>query len=472
MSSTGSHILIVDDEPGLLRLLSILLREDGYRVTAVDSGVAAVRAFEDDPPDLVIQDLRMPRMDGLQLLKRLKDRDSRVPVIILTAFSTWQTAVQAMRLGAFDYVKKPFDVEDIKNTVSRALCAGDTARRNDGEQGNSYLKSIIGHSGHIQQLNRLITRIASTDSTVLIQGDSGTGKELVARALHALSHRAQQAFISVNCGAFTETLLESELFGHVRGSFTGAVADKKGLFEIAHRGTLFLDEVGELTPKTQVKLLRVLEERTYTPVGGAQPKRVDIRLIAATNRDLEQHVDTGSFREDLFYRLNVIPLSLSPLRERRDDIPLLAGHFLARYAEALNKPIHQVSPEAMSALLNYPWPGNIRELENVVHRGVALTEGNSIELSDLPDKIVGVEPLSDSPPVTLPPEGIDLDDKIDEIERSLVLEALKRTNWHITRAAKILGIPFRSMRYRIKKLRIKRPTVAPPSTIGTEHVQT
>jgi len=469
MTTNNPRILVVDDEDSMRRLLTILLQEEQYKVTAVASGVEALGVFDSFHPDLVLQDLRMPGMSGVELLRKLKEKDPLVPVIVLTAFSTWQTAVQTMRLGAFDYVKKPFDVEDIKNSVARAIQASNELHHK-GNADNSHLKSIVGHSPQIQELNRLIKRIARTDSTVLVQGESGTGKELVARALHIRSHRAGQAFISVNCGAFTETLLESELFGHVQGSFTGAVADKKGLFEIADHGTLFLDEVGELTPKTQVKLLRVLEERSFTPVGGVQAKSVDIRLIAATNCNLEEDVNNGTFREDLFYRLNVIPFQLSPLRERGDDIPLLAGHFLARYADAIGKPVHSISSEAMSSLLNYDWPGNIRELEDVIHRGAVLTEGEQIELSDMPDKIAGIRAGAVRQHATALHEGMNLDDTLDDVERAYVLEALRRTNWHITRAAELLGIPFRSMRYRIKKLRIERKPQFDASSVTTEKV--
>lgn len=458
MINRAPHILIVDDDQNVLHTLALILQKDGYRLSATDDGTNALELAAQDTPDVVIQDLRMHGMHGLKLLKCLKERHPALPVIALTAFSTWQTAVQALRLGAFDYLRKPFDAENLRSVVARAVqAAASTAGSEDSP--NCRSPHIIGQSSQILEINRLIRRVGPTDSTVLLEGESGTGKELVARALHSISHRSTGPFICVNCGTVTETLLESELFGHVRGAFTGAIDDKKGLFEIADHGTLFLDEVAELSPRTQVNLLRVLEDRTYLPVGGTQPRRVDVRFIAATNRNLEQDVRDGSFREDLFYRLNVIPIPLPPLRERREDIPLLAGYFLARYVKALSKAVHHISPDAMAALMQHDWPGNVRELENAIHRALAMTDASRIELSDLPENIASAMRRPGAFRITFPSQSMNLNDALDEFERTCLLDALRRTNWNITRAARLLGIPFRSMRYRIKKLRIRRPSL-------------
>ena len=455
MDGERSRILVVDDEDSMLGMLNVVLSDEGYEVVTTPRAEHALDAFRDSNFDLVLQDLKMPGMDGITFLSEIKGIDQLTPVIVMTAFSTWDTAVEAMQLGAYDYIKKPFDIGDVKVSIARAI-AMKRLHDNSGSH-DTFLRNIVGHSPQMQDVFKLIKRVAATDSTVIIQGESGTGKELVARALHAGSMRADRPFISVNCGAFTETLLESELFGHVRGSFTGAVSNKKGLFEIAEHGSLFLDELGELSPKTQVKLLRVLEERSFYPVGGSQPKKVDVRVIAATNRDLEEEVRRGNFREDLFYRLNVIPVTLPTLRDRQEDIPLLAGHFLARYSTLMGKEVLRISEDSMASIVNYDWPGNIRELENVIQRGVALADGDTIDCEHLADKILAA-PERQPEETELPPEGLDLDMKLDEIERNYILRALHRTNWHMTQAAHLLGMPFRSLRYRVKKLNIRRPS--------------
>ena len=449
------RILVVDDEEGIKDTLCIMLRRSGFETEGVLSGQEAVEKFRAKPPDVVLQDLRMPGMDGIELLRRLKEADPNVIVIVMTAFSTWSTAVEAMRLGAYNYIKKPFDNETIKEMVGRAV---EHARRLRAEgahdkQAGLFLRMIVGNTAQMQDIFRVVQRIAPTDSTVLIQGESGTGKELIARLLHLSSLRAQGNFIAVSCGAFPESLLESELFGHVRGAFTGATSNKRGLLEVADGGTFFMDEVGDIPAQTQVKLLRVLEQREIKPVGSTEIKKVDVRLISATNRNLEEEVKNGNFREDLFFRLNVIPITLPPLRERRDDIPLLAGFFLARHSTAMRKEVVAFEPKAIEALVQRDWPGNIRELENVIQRAVAMSQGGQIRSSDL---FLGDRPR---PPAevnhVLPPEGTDLEKRLEEIERRYIEQALARTEGHIGKAAELLGMTFRSIRYRIEKLGIK-----------------
>jgi two-component system response regulator PilR (NtrC family) len=453
---TKGRLLIVDDEEGIRDTLCIMLRRSGYETEGARSGEEALRKFRERPADLVLQDVRMPGMGGIELLRSLKETDPRVLVIVMTAFSTWSTAVEAMRLGAYNYIKKPFDNETLKEMVARAV---EHARRlrtetAPGQQAPPSLRMIVGNTPQMQEVFSIVRRIAPTDSTVLIQGESGTGKELIARLVHLSSLRAENSFIAVSCSAFPESLLESELFGHVRGAFTGATTNKKGLFEVADGGTFFLDEVGDLSPQMQVKLLRVLEEREIKPVGSTEIKKVDVRLISATNRDLEEEVKIGNFREDLFFRLNVIPIPLPPLRERRDDIPLLAGFFLARYAAAMKKNVTGFEPNAIETLVRSPWPGNIRELENAIQRAVALAQSDQVLCADVLPNGATPAPLTDFLG-ELPAEGLHLEEKLEEIERHYIQQALIRTNGHIGKAAEILGMSFRSIRYRIEKLGIE-----------------
>ena len=451
-AKSAGNIMVVDDEPSMRRFLRIMLEGEGYRVFDTDDGNVALARAAEERFDVIIQDVRMPKMDGLTLLGKIQELEKPPLVLVVTAFSTWDDAVQAMRLGAHDYVKKPFDNDHIRMTVSQAITRRRLQEKLAEARGGTApnVGNLIGNSSAIQQIVRMVQRAAPTDSTILIRGESGTGKELVARAIHYGSLRAQEPFIPVNCGAFAEQLLESELFGHVRGSFTGAVSDKKGLLEIADQGTFFLDEVAEMSAATQVKLLRVLENREFKPVGGVKTKSVDVRFITATNQDLERMVQDGGFREDLYYRLNVIPIVLPPLRERRGDIPLLAGHFLALYSRRMRKKVVGIEDAAMELLLAYEWPGNVRELENMVERAVALTEGEIITRDDLAGNILRAEP------VALDDEGVDLAHKLEEMERELIERALKAADGKLTRAAELLKIPFRSIRYRIKKLGIRR----------------
>ncbi len=459
-----AHILVVDDESSIRELLEMLLSSEGYSVSVAASGEEALQKAKEAPFDLVLQDLKMPGMGGIELLRNLRQETPDLPVIIVTAFSTWDDAVEAMRLGAYNYIRKPFDTETIRRIVRGAIeqrsSLQATLSTATGVQ-ESY-REIIGNHPLMQDVFAMIQRIAKTDSTVLVQGESGTGKEMVARAIHFRSHRAGNPFVPVNCSAFPESLLESELFGHVRGAFTGAIEDKEGVFRLAEGGTIFLDEVGDMSPATQVKLLRVLEERRISPVGSARQENIDVRIVAATNKDMESEVRNGDFREDLFYRLNVIPLFLPALRDRKDDIPLLVGHFLAKYSTRMNKSITGISDSALQTLNRHHWPGNVRELENIVQRHVALCEGNSIDELVLGSR--GSQRKAELTPAAgetkgsdtlIPPAGIDLERELEMLERRYLAEALRMTDGHITKAAQLLGMSYRSIRYRIKKLRVK-----------------
>lgn len=471
-------ILVVDDEKSMRELLSIMLSGEGYQVDTAPNAESALEKMELADYDLVIADLKMPGMGGIALLKKIKERWPKLLVIVITAHAslgfeppfTGDTAVEAMRLGAYNYLKKPFDNDAIKEMVSRALMQKDlyaSFPQNARDEVFS-ISSIIGNHPKMKRIYDLITRVAPTDSTVLIRGESGTGKELVARAIHYGSLRAQETFIAVNCGAFTETLLESELFGHVKGSFTGALADKKGLVEVAHKGSLFLDEVAEMSPRTQVKFLRILENQEFKPVGGLATTRVDLRIIAATNQNLEQMIESGLFREDLYYRLNVISFELPPLRERSDDIPMLAGHFLAMYSKRMGKNIIGFDDNVLDALASYEWPGNVRELENVIQRAVALVRGEKIKIEDLPNEVTHGSPKilagSKSDGIeqfmqTFDTEGnssliVNIEEHLEQVEKHYINKALDMARGNITQAAEFLGMSFRSMRYKIKKYKI------------------
>ena len=559
---TRKRILVLDDEQAIQRLLKLVLESEGYEVLNTDDGRLALEMIRQQPVDLIIQDLRMPKMDGLQFLRQLKIDNPELPSIVLTAYGTLETAVEAMRLGAYTHINKPFDTEEIRLTVSRALERIELRKKNP--RSLVPFLDIIGTTPSMSAVSSLIEMAAPTDSTILISGESGTGKELVARAIHYNSLRADQAFIPVNCGAFTETLLESELFGHVRGAFTNAINNHEGVFERADRGTLFLDEVGEMSLTTQVKLLRVLETRTFKPVGGSKDLKVDVRFITATNKNLSAMVADGQFREDLYYRLNVIPIQLPPLRERKEDIPLLAGHFLASCVKKTNKQIKAIDDGAIEKLLSHSWPGNVRELQNTIERAIALARGDRITPAEItlptsanatgafrplhtpamptasgayrplqpqrpPQPVLqdsfarsfnaglaagnnppvvsipqydpyitpamphhsatapqapgqpyaqpshgsetgkfpfssynaqGLKPAGAAGPLSqaiLPPEGMDLEKFLLEQERTLIIQALERSNWNLTEAAKILCMTFRSIRYRVAKLAIERP---------------
>ena len=449
------RILIVDDEISICEVLSIALKKVGYQVQFETDPRRALERIRQDPFDVVIQDLQMPGMDGIDLLREIKKVREETLVIILTAYGTWDRAVEAMRLGAYDYIHKPFDTQlDIKATVSRAL----QIRRQKKETGVTLddtfreIGLVVGYSKGMKLVRDLIERAAPTDSTVLIQGESGVGKELVARALHYGSGRADKPFIPVNCGALTETLLESELFGHAKGAFTGAFADKIGLVEVANQGTLFLDEISDMSPHLQVKVLRLIEEKEFRPVGSVTTRKVDVRFITATNKILDQEVRSGTFRKDLYYRLNVIPITVPPLRDRRDDIPLLSEHFLQRYTREMGKAGKDFTERAKEAMVEFGWAGNIRELENAVQRAVALSDSDEIGPSNLFDQGVPVPEAKGTGRFRpIGEDGIDLDRELAEIEIGYLRRALEVSGGSYTRAGQLLGLSLRSFRYKIQK---------------------
>jgi len=434
----GERILVVEDEEGMREFLRILLTKEGYDVVAFEGGASALDSFKDENFHVVITDIKMPGISGMEVLARVKEIDPSVPVIIMTGHGSMETAIEAVNKDAFAYLLKQARNDEIKQLVKKAvemrLLQKENRLLKQQLRKNLTDRPTIGKSQKIRQVFTLVDKVAETDSTILIYGESGTGKELVARDIHTKSGRSDGAFVSINCGALPETLLESELFGHVRGSFTGAIRDKDGLFAVAKGGTFFLDEVGETSSTIQVKLLRVLQEREIIPVGGVKPIKVDVRLIAATNADLERNVETGKFRADLFYRLNVIPIYIPPLRERKDDIPLLVEHFLKIYSQGTGKPMKTVSPEAFDILMRYDWPGNVRELENALERAVILQEGRIIMSEDLPEKLrLRSRDKSDS---VVSVANLTL----DELEKEYLLKVLEETGWHKKRAASILGI--------------------------------
>ena len=450
MGAQSAQILVVDDDQSLREFLEIFLAKDGFRVVTAGDGEEALKILDRLPVDLVLADIRMPKVDGLTFLKNIREKGLKLPVIIITAYASLDSAVQAKREGAFDYVAKPFKLDDLRRLIKKAL------KKRFEEAGwkpeEDSFAGILGRSPAMRRIFELLPRVAKAPSNVLITGESGTGKELVARAIHRLSPRAKGPFVVVNCGGIPPNLLESELFGYVKGAFTGAHKDKPGLFLQAHQGTIFLDEIGDLPHELQVKLLRVVQEKSILPLGSTQEIEVDVRIISATNRDLEAEVLAGHFREDLFYRLNVISIHLPPLRERREDIPLLVKHFLEKYARKMNKEIEGISDYALKALMEYDFPGNVRELENIIERSVALESGPLI----LPESLKLCHKKKDSNPqnnweITLPEEGLDLEELLTKIEISLLKQALERTKGNKTEAAKLLRLNFRSFRYRLAK---------------------
>ena len=456
-------VLVVDDEQGMREFLTVLLEKQGHRVTAAADGERALQLVAEQPPDLVISDLRMPNVDGIGLLAGIRKQHPELPVILITAYASSDSAIQAMRLGADDYITKPFRIEEIRLVVEKAL-ARPWAKQEDRVSQTAVLEEpqlsgIIGRSPKMIELYKLISKIAGLDSTVLITGESGTGKELVARTIHCASPRADRPFLAINCGGIPEDLLESELFGHVKGAFTGAVSHKVGLLEVAHGGTVLLDEIAEMSPGLQVKLLRFLQWRSFRRVGGTEDLGVDVRLIAATNRDLAKAIADGGFREDLFYRLNVIPIHVPPLRERKEDIPLLAHNLLTQFSLRQQKRPVSISQEAMETLIGYAWPGNVRELENVIERAVALETTDQLTSAILP-LLIRMEDDGGGRPgrmtVALPPEGIELEATISNVEKDLMLQALERSGWVQKRAAELLQISFRSFRHKAKKYGITK----------------
>jgi nitrogen regulation protein NR(I) len=460
------QVLIVDDEPNLRKILSAQLVRDGYDVMTAEDGEQGLQLLRENHIDLVITDLKMPKVDGMTLLRETLRENPNLPIVMITAHGTVETAVEALKTGAFDYLTKPFDKDEVRQIVGKALktkqLADEEATRQEAATGARF--GIIGQSPGILDVYSILERVADTPTTVLITGESGTGKELVARALHENSSRKDKPFIKVNCAAIPKELIESELFGYERGAFTGAVTSKPGRFELANGGTLFLDEIGEIPVEMQVKLLRALQESEFERVGGIKTIRVDVRLVAATNRDLKKLIASGSFREDLFYRLNVVPIHLPALRERGIDIPALVDHFLAKFNDRLKKHVAGVEQDAMEILSCYPWPGNIRELENVIERAVLFCDAAKLRAQDLPPEVRGASVLS----TPLAP-GADLDAALavegglkehvkvamSRLERELVSRALQQTNGNVTHAARLLKISRKGLQLKMKELGLR-----------------
>ena len=443
-------ILVSDDELSMRQFLEILLKKEGHQVVCAGDGQEAWVRFQAEPFDLVISDIKMPKMDGLELLQKVKEQRPSLAVIMVTAYASPEDAIAAMKAGAYDYLTKPFKLEEIKSVIRNALEL--TEGQAPAEAPVGIFCNIVGHSTKMVQIYNLVRQVGPTRTNVLISGESGTGKELAARAIHQHSSRNGKPFVTINCSAIPENLMESELFGHVKGAFTGAVANKKGLFEIAHEGTVFLDEIGDLSPLIQVKLLRVIQEREFMRVGETQTINVDVRIISATNKNLEQEVIQGRFREDLFYRLNVVHLHLPPLRERREDIPLLAQYFLEKYSKELGKNVRSISSYVLDTLMNYTFPGNVRELENIIERSVALEGSNII----LPESLLLSEHKKEAIPKGLPsvhltPAGMDLEKELNQLEKEVLQQALQLSNGVIKKAAELLQLSFRSMRWKIQK---------------------
>jgi two-component system response regulator PilR (NtrC family) len=450
-----ARILVVDDDQGMRDYLEIMLSREGYDVDTAPGGKEALTLCRKRKFDLVITDLKMSGMNGVDLLKSLKEVSPESMTILITGYASGETAVAAMKEGAYDYLEKNFEPDDLRNLVSGAL-----SKKGASEEDAQFMKDVksspsfgkmTGKSNGMLKVYSLIKKISETAANVLILGESGTGKELVALAIHENSSRKDGPFIPINCGGIPENLLESELFGYMKGSFTGAYADKAGLFEIAHSGTIFLDEIGELSPFLQVKLLRVVQEKTFRRVGGSRDISVDVRIISATNRNLEERVKNGDFREDLFYRLNVIPVKVPPLRERKEDILLLVDHFIEKYSREYNKEIKKISPYAMGLLVKYPFPGNVRELENIIERSVALETTNIILPENLEIAATGAMGLPSGNDIEIPEEGIDLNEEVARFERNLMNKALRKAGGSKTKAAKLLHVSLDSLRYRLDK---------------------
>ena len=448
-----AKILVADDELSMRQFLGILLKKEGHEVICAADGEEALSRFQAAPCDLLISDIKMAKMDGLELLRRVKERNPNMSVVMITAYASPEDAIAAMKAGAYDYLTKPFKLEEIKAVIRNALekTTGQAVEASAG-----IFNGIVGHSPRMLQIYNLIKQVGGTKTNVLISGESGTGKELVARAIHEMSPRVEKPFVTINCSAIPDSLMESELFGHVKGAFTGAVANKKGLFEIAHGGTVFLDEIGDLSSFIQVKLLRVIQEREFMRVGETETLSVDVRILAATNRDLEREIIQGRFREDLFFRLNVVHLHLPPLRERREDIPLLAQYFLEKYSREVGKDVRSISSYALDALMNYNFPGNVRELENIIERSVALESSNII----LPESLVLSEYKKEGekkgvPSLHLTPAGLDLEKELSQLEKDLIQQALQLSNGVIKKAAELLHVSFRAMRWKIQKYNLR-----------------
>ncbi|HUL36405.1 MAG TPA: sigma-54 dependent transcriptional regulator [Thermodesulfobacteriota bacterium] len=457
------RILVADDEQSMREFLDIMLEKEGYKVSLASNGEEVVKLIDNDLFDLVLLDIRMPKLDGISALKKIKASAPETVVIMITAYASADTAIKAMKEGAYDYITKPFKVDEIKLIIKNALEKKNLQKENillkQVVRNRFHFGNIIGQSSKMVSLYDLLEKVSPTKTNILITGESGTGKELVAKAIHYNGPRKEKPFVTLNCGAIPETLIESELFGHMKGAFTDAIATKKGLFEVADEGTLFLDEISELPLLMQVKLLRVLQDREFKRVGGTEDIRVDVRIISATNKDLEEAVKEKRFREDLFYRLNVIQIRLPSLRERKEDIPLLTNHFLKKYSEELNKNISKVCPQALQILLNYEYPGNVRELQNIIERAVALESSQELTPNNL-NSYLSESPLlkKGAMDIEIPNEGIDMEKMVEELERTLLLKALDRTKGIKKKAAELLHINFRSMRYRLEKYGLNQGT--------------
>ena len=464
---SAARVLVVDDEKSMRDLLTITLEKAGYDVTAAEGGEAAIEAIRKDSFDTIITDLRMPRVDGMQVLRAARDLSPETAVIVVTAVASTETAVEAMKLGAYDYLTKPFKLDEvdlvIKNGLERKRLRHENLYLRRQLETQHRFENIIGKSARIAEVFDTIRKIADSPATAMVSGESGTGKELVARAIHFNSLRRDKPFVSVNCGAIPEGLMESELFGHVKGSFTGAVANKVGLFAAAEGGTLFLDEITEIPPLLQVKLVRAIQMREVRRVGDTKDIKTDVRLIAASNRDLETAVRDGVMREDLFYRLNVIPIHLPPLRERREDIAFLVAHFIQKFSKELGKEVRGVTPEAMAVLERHHWPGNIRELENAIERAIVLGTGEMLGIESLPESVRRERPAREPEVLDLPEEGVDLEATLDDLERRYLRIALERTGGVQTKAAELLRMTFRQFRYKLQKHSPARRSVAAES---------
>lgn len=457
------RILAVDDEESIREFLEIMLKKEGYDVTTAKDGAEAIDTLKKKSFDMVISDLQMPNVTGMELLKHVKDNYPDLVFMIITAFGTTESAVEAMKLGAYDYITKPFKIDEVRIVIGNALRSKNLEVENrtlkKEMQKEFSFQSLVGNSEKMHQIYELIKRVSQTPTNVLITGESGTGKEMVAKAIHVNGPLKNKPFVTINCGAIPENLMESEMFGHKKGSFTGAIQDKVGLFEVADGGTLFLDEVGELPLTIQVKLLRAIQERVIRRVGATEDQKIEVRIIAATNRDLEDMIKEGLFREDLFYRLNVILIKVPPLRERADDVSLLAKHFLQKYSGRFGKGVNGISDEAMKVLKKYDYPGNVRELENIIERTVALEAGSTILPESLPPFVntpTGRK-LASSYEIEIGDEGIELEKIIGQMEKELLIKAIHKANGVKKKASKLLGITFRSMRYRCDKYGLSTP---------------
>jgi DNA-binding NtrC family response regulator len=463
MKKSRIKILIIDDDPSLRNMLTIVLKNEGYEVLAVESAITALNKLKKEIFDLIISDIKMPDVSGIELLRKVKSIDKEIPVIMITGFASTNDAVEAMKLGAEDYIIKPFNLDELKIIINKSLYKKDIEKQNIELKSKltekERFENIVGKNFKMLKIFELIDTISHTDSTVLISGESGTGKELIARAIHNKSARSLNDFISINCGALPENLLESELFGHIKGAFTDAYKDKQGLFEVANKGTIFLDEIGEMSQPMQVKLLRAIQERKIRRVGSNDEIEIDVRIISATNKDLMESMTKGEFRSDLFYRLNVISIQVPPLRERKDDIPLLMQYFLKKFNNRFNKNIDGFEKEAMDLFTSYSWPGNVRELENFVERAVALESDKFLSINSLPSELIYNIPRKydheADVDTLLSDDNFDFNEYIDNTSKKIILKALGLNNSNIKKTAEKLKLSYRSMRYLIDKYKIK-----------------